>query len=559
MTTTPLGIDFGAALGDEEISTLSDASGGAALAQAEADPRQGLAYDVPKWERYLYDRCREGKGALDQSANKVEGVVENHNAAKLAAEPAPEGATAVPDLSEREREVRELGKTAADAFASEVYSRLYGDPEKREQAHSLAPWAPVAHEILDQLPEWEQLRSSVAGDPHFSALATSDVLGPIAERLPELLKEVEKEQEESEGNGEGGEGPQGAQGQGPGGGAGAGKGKKPAGPSAKDRLRAALRAGISNSQKATGDRKETLAGLAPGLEIAPPTHEHADMARLKLVESVAKDDRLREVLRRAGRLRRIADRKRLQRRSLNAREEVVDLERGNDLARVLPSQLAGMKHSLLRKLTLLRLVEGTALQYRLEGKEPQGRGPIIVLLDRSGSMTGSPNAWASAVGVACMGIAARENRPTTVIEFNGAVVQATYVDAKGVAHNVDARRNGSLTLLPGGLASAALRVAGAGAGGGTNYDAALNVALNQLPQSLRDERADLVFVTDGEADIAPETLAILTKQKELGLRVYGLCVNGGSVSGAVQAICNQIVDIDRARGDMEVVADALPA
>ena len=560
--TTPnaFDLDLGPSLGENGMDNLDEACGqGGVLALPPADPREGLAYDVEKWDRLLYEGRRSASPTLNGSVEKVEGVVAEHNVAKVTvpADPNAPPVAFIPEESDTEREVRALGKTAGDAFAAEVFARLYGDPSKKETPHGLAPWSPVAHEILDQLPEWDQLRAAVAGDPDFSALATSDVLAPIAARLPELLKEVEQEQADEEARANG-EAPEGQGQQGGGGAAGKGRGKGPATPSAKDRLRAGLRAGLQNAQAQASAGKETLAGLAPGLEAAPPTHAHPDATRMKLVESVAKDDRLREVLRRAGRLRRVADRKRQERRSLNAREEVVDLERGNDLARVLPSQLVGLRHPILRKLTLLRLAEGTALQYRLEGKEPQGRGPIVVILDRSGSMSGDPNSWASAVGVACMGLAVREHRPVTVIDFNTHVVQTIHVDAKGQAFSVDARKGGAVTSIPGGLASAALRIAGAECGGGTDYDAALKVALDGLPAGIRDPRADFVFVSDGDCSIRSETLDLLAVQRKDGMRVYGLLVNGGSMSEAVRSICDHVTDIDAVRGDAGEIANALP-
>jgi uncharacterized protein with von Willebrand factor type A (vWA) domain len=239
---------------------------------------------------------------------------------------------------------------------------------------------------------------------------------------------------------------------------------------------------------------------------------------------------------------------------------VVDLERGNDLARVLPSQLVGLRHAALRKLTLLRLAEGTALQYRLEGKEPQGRGPIVVILDASGSMSGDPMSWANAVGIACMGLAVREKRPVTVLHFDVRILQCVHVNAKGEAYTVATGKGGKATLVPGGIASVAMMVASMNACGGTDYDVAMKVALDGLPNGIRDARADFVFVSDGDCSIRPDTLDFIAKQrKEQGMRVHGLLVNGGSMSPAVRAICDSLVDIDASANKGEDIAGALPA
>ena len=146
-------------------------------------PGAPLVYEGGRWERMLYDARRLRGNALDVSAVAVEGVVGEHVAAACG-----EDSTAA-------AHARLDGERLADAFAGEVFHRLYSDPAKLESPDSAAPWAPVAHGVLDQLPEWEQLRAAVAGDPDFSALAASDVLSAVAPRLADLLREVEKDPE----------------------------------------------------------------------------------------------------------------------------------------------------------------------------------------------------------------------------------------------------------------------------------------------------------------------------------------------------------------------------
>lgn len=399
----------------------------------------------------------------------------------------------------------------ADQFASELFARLYDDPAKLESPEGPA-WTDRAHEIATSSAEFGALRAATEGDADMAALASRSLLQTIAGQLPGLLEELEQEDEGQ-------------------------------GPTASERLESALRRAARAAGQELADTREALAGLAPGLESAPPAGQEHDPRRMQLAERLRTDARLRDVLQRAGRIQRIA-RKRQQVRAEHAREEVVDLERGGDVSRILPAGLARLHHPLLRKLALREIVEGTALQYRLEGKEPQGRGPIVVLLDESGSMEGEPHTWARAIGIAALGQAAREKRACTVIGFDTRATSAHRLTATGEAYDLgrypDPSAQGERI---GGVAELILRVAAIGVHGGTSYDQPLQVALGC---GVREDRADLILVTDGMADVSAAILAELQAAKERGLRVFGVVLNGGSVSPAVRSVCDEVVELDRA-------------
>lgn len=402
---------------------------------------------------------------------------------------------------------------AADQFASELFARLYDDPARLESPEGPA-WTDRAHEIATGSAEFGALRAATEGDADMAALAARSLLQTIAGQLPELLQELEQEDNDQR-----------------------------QGPTASERLESALRRAARAAGQELADTREALAGLAPGLESAPPAGQEHDPRRMQLAERLRTDERLRDVLQRAGRIQRIV-RNRQQVRAEHAREEVVDLERGGDVSRVLPAGLARLHHPKLRLLALREVVERTALQYRLEGKEPQGRGPIVVLLDESGSMEGEPHTWARAIGIAALGQAAREKRACTVLGFDTRVTSCHRLQANGEAYDLgrypDPSTQGERI---GGVAELILRVAAIGVHGGTSYDQPLQVALGC---GVREERADLILVTDGMADVSPAILAELQAAKERGLRVFGVVLNGGSVSPAVRSVCDEVVELDRA-------------
>lgn len=459
-----------------------------------------LVYDTTRWERLLFD-ARAKAGTVGDAVR----------------------ATAAGLRSAADTDAK--GRASAVDLGTEVFARLYADPSKLDPATPNVPaWAPKAHEVIDQLPEFEALRASVAGDPDMAAIATAECLQAIASKLPELLRA-----------------------------SGTDRNPNP-NPTDAAAVRAALRKGIARAEQRVGDAREALAGLAPGMEAAPPTHEQADAGRLTLAERLLHDPRLRDTLRRAGRISRLA-RDRRTTRDLHSRQEVVDIERGADLARILPASLARLRHPMLRKVALREIVERQAPQYRLEARETLGRGPIVVLLDRSGSMSGDPELWASATAIALYGAAAREHRPCTVAEFTTSVDQVARIDAKGQGSRLASHNPSLVTEAWIALPTLAMELATRRSCGGTEFGPALRYG---MACGALDDRADLVIVTDGLADADAATLAKLQEAKGRGLRVYALTVNGGSLSPSIKAIADVAVDLDRVEDIGEAIASAFP-
>jgi hypothetical protein len=63
---------------------------------------------------------------------------------------------------------------------------------------------------------------------------------------------------------------------------------------------------------------------------------------------------------------------------------------GGDLARILPSEMLRFLDPLTEDKAMLDLIEGRMLQYEIRGKQKKGKGPIVICIDSSGSMDGSP-------------------------------------------------------------------------------------------------------------------------------------------------------------------------
>lgn len=376
---------------------------------------------------------------------------------------------------------------AFPSFARELFTRLYAhdaprvDPVRPEDA-----WAQRAHDALDELASFGELASRATADRLMATRAAASLLERIVQDLPaprEALPDPQEqrdrvrgllalagalgdpavartiEQERTEGRRR------------------VDAHLAYAASIGKDDLRAALRETVDGTARAMAELDDQVSALA--CWDGGCTAGHDD--RALLARALSSSERLQRLAREAGRMRRIAALK--QRTKTDAsRDELSRLETGVDLARVLPSELVGLRHPLLRKDTLRRLAEGTLCQYRIVGAEVLGRGPLVVCIDNSSSMEGARETFAKAVALALLDVALRQRRACRVVIFNHTVVRVDDWTAP-----ID-----SASLL------ASLEPEPAG---GTDFVAPLLAALDAIRARPTLRRADVVLVTDGECAV----------------------------------------------------------
>lgn len=107
------------------------------------------------------------------------------------------------------------------------------------------------------------------------------------------------------------------------------------------------------------------------------------------------------------------------RRTSHAKEEIYDVEIGSDIGQLLPSELASLKHPLLRFNFLRKFAQRGLLQYALQGTERLARGGIIFAEDGSGSMSGERELWSKATMLCLLDLARRQKRTMHVVHFGG--------------------------------------------------------------------------------------------------------------------------------------------
>lgn len=161
------------------------------------------------------------------------------------------------------------------------------------------------------------------------------------------------------------------------------------------------------------------------------------------------------------------------------------LEYGDDLERLHPSQLALPDEVFYAEFANSRLL-------LFEKALPAERGPIYVLLDKSGSMIGEKINWARAVAVALLQKAAKENRAFYARFFDSIVYPLLEVR----------RASKSSEFL-----KALSYLARVKAGGGTRITTAIYTAAEDIrAKNLPDKVSDIVLITDGEDRINVDTV-----------------------------------------------------
>ena len=477
---------------------------------------------VDSWSAYLADSRKSGE-TLGRASDNIR---------SLFIERATTSSNT--DTAKERRRVSEL----ADGLTREMFATLYNGGEIKE-LDAPAPdseWVQEAHRAASEIGEFDALCKQVSGDPDMAAIATSKMLQAIAEALPHEIKrekQAEKERKKRIAAEQLGIPMKSSS-------------KKDDGPSSEDMIRAVMRRAARKGAEEVNDVRAAMAGISPGMEACPARFDQEDTRRMDLAAKLMNDQRLRQIMKLAGRMRRMADSNRRV-RDPQGRTEVVGVTTGNDIVRALPTELSLMKNKTLRRSQLIKFAESKMAQYKMEGVEPMGKGPIVVMLDTSGSMmSGDRIMWAAACTLACMGTAIKEKRTFTVIGFNEQVTFTYRVDSDGTAWDC---LDSGWSQINDGPREVALRIASMQVGGGTSFGHVFERGLT-ICSSEVSKRADLVLITDGHAKLPNNDLIErLNAAKGDGLRVFGLTVGGGHLSHAVSQLC------DRTVNDIEIVSD----
>lgn len=258
--------------------------------------------------------------------------------------------------------------------------------------------------------------------------------------------------------------------------------------------------------------------------------------KLELGKRLAGNEKLKKLARMVGRMKlhAMALRKKVFERSS---EEILEVERGDSISRLLPHEMLTLHHPVLRKDFYRRYLDQELIQYSLRGIDEKGKGPIIVCLDGSSSMAGDKEIWSKAVTLTLLEIARRQRRLFRSICFSSAETPLQVLDLNPREHYEVEMKN-------------VLDLAEYFPGGGTDFQKPLDAALECLKQA-RFKKGDIVFITDGECQVGPDWAEQFRKEKEkLGFSLFSILIDVGPSSlGTLQQFSDRMTTIKQLTGD----------
>jgi uncharacterized protein with von Willebrand factor type A (vWA) domain len=200
--------------------------------------------------------------------------------------------------------------------------------------------------------------------------------------------------------------------------------------------------------------------------------------------------------------------------------EAYDLGLSKDVRHVLPIELLKLKVPILKILFFSQMLEGELLTYQLRGLDwtdapDTKKGPVIALIDASGSMSGEPELIAKAFILMLAKRMEREGRDIKVILFAAAdwKLEISLVNKKKVAQNL--------------LDTMCRHFEGY-----TDFNSALRVGLDTV-KGKQWKGADVLFFTDGESQVSDESLVRDWNdfKRRTGSKIYTLIVNSTTAGG----------------------------
>jgi len=221
-------------------------------------------------------------------------------------------------------------------------------------------------------------------------------------------------------------------------------------------------------------------------------------------------------------------------------EEMSGIERSGSINRMLPQEALFLGHPKLKMLWHAKRYEQALLSYRVKGIEidktwvdiseqvevqkprPRfDRGPILVVIDTSGSMSGTPEIIAKALTLQAAKIAHAEKRPCYLYAFGG--------QGQRIEHDLKFTQDGIEKLL---------EFLGYSFGGGNDIET-IEYAVKRLDQE-QWKKADVMIVSDGEWSASSHIEDVVKSSTVKGTRFHGVQVGG--YGRGLKQLCANIHD-----------------
>ena len=232
-----------------------------------------------------------------------------------------------------------------------------------------------------------------------------------------------------------------------------------------------------------------------------------------LVQEMNRNRHIRDVLKRLGKGSASVEKKDKSKVAKIKRDELFGINKSGNISRMLPSELLNLEDENLKYLFYAKYLENSLLTYEIKGKDEiekneteekiSNKGPIVVCLDTSGSMKGTPLLRAKALVLSITKILREENRELYVILFG----------AKGQFQEISLEGEEDICR--------AIKFLKKSYEGGTDFETPLRRGIEIISEKENYRKADILMVTDGSCRISYQFKRILKEEKEkLDFKIY---------------------------------------
>jgi len=249
-----------------------------------------------------------------------------------------------------------------------------------------------------------------------------------------------------------------------------------------------------------------------GLESSENFQRKSAHEKMELLNRLRNSSKLQRIAKLVGRFRRLAQ---LHRREKvkQGLEEVHSIKQGNAIERLIPAELLRLLHPVTELQFMVDLLEGKTLEYQITGKQKKGKGPVIICIDSSGSMDGVPEIWAKSVAMVLLEIAREQKRDFYCIHFSS-------------GYRGDRLHTNEFLKTDPFDIEKLIDMAEYFEAGGTEFEPPLNLSREKIGNDKIYQKADIVFVTDGQSVVSDSWLTDYRKwKKENKVNIYSILID----------------------------------
>ena len=248
----------------------------------------------------------------------------------------------------------------------------------------------------------------------------------------------------------------------------------------------------------------------------------------RLAELLKGNESLRRMIKLIGAMERVVSDE--KKNSVRGREQLVDYRQKEfDMEDLAPEEFTGLgapAGSALHTDFMIRMANRELLHCRFDGEVPEGRGPVIILKDTSGSMDGERLEFANALEFAVMTRMLKERRKFISIPFSGSECWQVY-EPKGKPSIDEIMAHLSINY-----------------NGGTDPYPPLSWAVDRILEHQDMKKAGILIITDGEFDYPPDAFMekLNAARHNPGVQIHAIVI--GSEAYGLKEFADKIITME---------------